>query len=152
MLMNRLAFVFIFILHASSAHAGVCNADREMNSAQNLLIENICHFKNTVLVEIKSDYLRGWYNPVTHFSIPNTFEYEVQLIEVIKGRAPTTTCMFESTEATFVIMAGISNQRHIVSFDEHASCVLIDVGTRLEATPELMKIARKTTNHEFESE
>lgn len=116
--LKKLTFLFILILLTPTAHAGVCDIDRDMTSAQDWVIGNICHFKNTVLVEIESDYLQKWYNPLTHFSSPNTFKYEVKVLEVFKGEGLNTSCMLQSTEATFVIRAGIAGTQRIVSFDE----------------------------------
>jgi hypothetical protein len=127
-------------------YAGICDTDREMTTEQDWVIDNICHFKNTVLVDIKSDYLVGWYNPITHFRVPNTYKYDVKVIEVFRGKDPNTSCMLESTEATFVIRAGISNTQQIVSFDEFGECVVIDVGAKQKATPELVEVARETVN------
>lgn len=144
--MQKLTFLFMLVLQPPTAHAGACDIDREMTSAQDWVIENICHFKNTVLAEIESDYLRKWYNPLTHFSPPNTFKYDVNVLEVFKGEAPNTSCMFQSTEATFVIRAGIAGTRRIVSFDEPGECVVIDVGAMQKATPELIRAAREAAN------
>lgn len=144
--MKKLFFPFILIQLVSNVHAGSCDTDREMTSAQDWVIENICHFENTVLVEIKSDYLREWYNPLTHFGSPNTFKYDVTVLEVFKGEAPNISCMLQSTEATFVVRAGITGTQRIVSFDRPGECVVIDVGAMQRATPELIRVARETAN------
>lgn len=144
--MKKLFISVILLQLVSHAHAGICDAEREMTSAQDWVIENICHFENTVLVEIKSDYLREWYNPLTHFGSPNTFKYDVTVLEVFKGEAPDTSCMLQSTEATFVVRAGIAGTQRIVSFDGAGECVVIDVGAMQRATPELIRVAREAAN------
>lgn len=144
--MKNLYISVILLQLMSHAHAGICDADREMTSAQDWVIENVCHFENTVLVQIQSDYLREWYNPLTHFSSPNTFKYDVTVLEVFKGEAPNISCMLQSTEATFVVRAGIAGTQRIVSFDRPGDCVVIDVGAMQSATPELIRVAREAAN------
>ena len=139
---NILFYIFIFIAFTSNVNADICNKGIDPRSQKEWIISNICHFDNTVLVEIKSDYLYEWYNPLTHFSAPNVFIYEVEIIEVFSGTNPETSCMLESTESTFVITAGISNTRQIVSFNEIGECVFIDVAARQHSTIELESYAR----------
>ena len=127
----------------SNVHAGTCDNLTEPTSREDWVLSNLCHFENTVLVKIKTDYLRAWHNPLTHFRVPNTFEYEVEIIEVYKGRPPKTSCMLESAEARFVISAGISNTRQIVSFNETGECTNIDIAARQESTPNLELYAKQ---------
>lgn len=144
--MKKLIITFILILQASNVCAGICDIEKEMTSPQDWVVENICHFQSTVLVEVESDYLYEWYNPLTHFRSPNTFHYKVKVLEVFKGEPPNTSCMLASTEATFVISAGKAGTKQIVSFDEPGECAVIDVGAMQKATPELIQVARETAN------
>ncbi len=142
MSMMRIICSGILSLWGANAYAGICDQLVEPTSRKDWVLSNMCHFDNTVLVRIKSDYLREWYNPLTHFRVPNTFEYEVEILEVYKGQAPATSCMLESAEASFVISAGIKNSRQLVSFDGHAtSCVVIDVAARQASSEELEQYA-----------
>lgn len=149
---NRIIYIFVLSIAISNAHAGICDKAIDPKTKNDWVLSNMCHFENTVLVKVKSDRLRAWYNPLTHFRSPNVFEYEVELIETYKGIQPNTTCMLQSTEATFVISAGISNTRQIISFNEIGECVFIDVAARQETTKELelyaKQIAEQLNNEE----
>lgn len=141
--MTKPLFASILMLLSPGANGGVCDY-KEPESAQDWVAMNMCHFKNTALVEIRSDYLREWYNPLTHFRPPNAYEYEVTVLDVFKGQGLNLHCMVQSTESTFRISAGIAGTKQIVSYDETGECVVIDVGAMQKATPELIRAARET--------
>lgn len=133
----------MLFLFCSEAYSGVCDNPNEPTSREDWVKSNICYFRNTVLVKIKSGYLREWYNPLTHFRVPNVFEYEVEVLDIYKGKAPSTSCMVESTEATFVISAGITNTRQIVSFDEDGKCIFIDIAAKQQSSSKLEVYAKQ---------
>ena len=143
MFINKITATLIFTLFTFNVYAGVCEESKEPRSQKDWVLSNMCHFTNTALVTVNDDYLKEWYNPRTHLRSPNIFVYEIELIDIYKGKKPKTTCMLQSVEASFVISAGKKGTRNIVSYSDVGKCIVIEVGAMQSSSKELEAYAKK---------
>lgn len=143
MLISKIISLFVLSLLVFETSANICDEYNEPMSRKDWVLMNMCHYDNTVLVTINNDYLKEWYNPLTHFRTPNIFVYDIEIIEAYKGEKTNHTCMLQSTEASFVISAGKKGTRNIVSYSNSGECIVIEVGAMQTSSPELETYAKE---------
>lgn len=145
--MNRLAAIVLSILIFSPNVFGE-ECINNIDSGEALVRSNICVFDNTGLVTIDSVSRKYGSNPFAWFGDRRVYIFKGTVSEVFQGKLAKSVCLKQTRERPFGV-SNIKGQSFIVSVDDtNSDCYVLAVGGMVQATEELISVARGTQKNE----
>lgn len=118
----------LMILTCGISYANPQDRNIYISTDSDWLLSNIAHYPYTALVEIGTGYRQNRYNLFSYFKPLSSYRYQAKVIEVFRGdKAIAPTCVTQPLEIKTATTTNLTGLR-IVSFNNIAECIVVDVG------------------------